>query len=510
MLTAWLLLAVVAEPATAPSPTAEPTAPGRVADLDAGHEYHLGHALIQVGGMLALEIGWYEWQIELNKKDFDFARTWSGQGRRYRDLYGVRFDDNTVNLNIGHAYYNGSFYHDIARASGGSVVDAFLLTFLTSTAWELLIEHREVVSLNDLIVTPIGGLAIGEPFYQLGEFFARGAPSVANRLLTTLLSPARTVNDWVGWSEASRDALTDRFGLPAGVPHRFEVSVLGGATSRARADHRLEPVWALRIDAELRQIDGLGAPGVATRGLAAGALDEVRVAYAGAAPGLRELVTFTKASLWSRYDANVAPDRTGYALIFGIASAFDMSLERTPSFVDFLCLLHAAGPTVDATLYLGDLELRGVLDVYVDFAMPRSYAIDGYAATHDVSGAKSVLTQERYYYAWGVSALPRLELAFRGLRLGVLAQGSWLRSIQGRDRHQDAYTSPTGVYHGAVTDDFVVHDERRELRAVVGYDLPAALRVGLSYTRTMRRGAIRETTVQREDHVLDAGIGGVF
>jgi hypothetical protein len=83
----------------------------------------------------ALDAGWYEWQIELNKQDFDFARSFSGQWRRLGSPAGYRFDDNDRYLNVGHAFM-GATYYQIARANGASLLQATLFNIGASTAWE--------------------------------------------------------------------------------------------------------------------------------------------------------------------------------------------------------------------------------------------------------------------------------------------------------------------------------------------------------------------------------------
>ncbi len=119
MILPLLLGVLVSQPqngeALAPPAVVEPVA-----------EFRLLPAIAETGSILALEIGRYEWQIELNKKDFDFDRTLADQKRRYDRLYGFRFDDNGFGINMGHAYYNGSFYYDVARVLGGSFAEAWL------------------------------------------------------------------------------------------------------------------------------------------------------------------------------------------------------------------------------------------------------------------------------------------------------------------------------------------------------------------------------------------------
>ena len=149
--------------------SAEPSEDGRFNHKRAG---------LQIGAAMGVGAIWYQSQIELNKLDFDFDRTFSDQWRRLSTTSGYRFDDNNTTLNVGHAFM-GSIYHQFARANGGSMAEALLFDFVTSSTWELTVEHREVVSINDTIVTSLGGVALGEGLFQMGEYFARSEPTVA-------------------------------------------------------------------------------------------------------------------------------------------------------------------------------------------------------------------------------------------------------------------------------------------------------------------------------------------
>ena len=45
-----------------------------------------------------------------------------------------------------------------------------------STIWEYVLEWREKASINDLIVTPIAGIAMGERFYRLIDYVGSAPP----------------------------------------------------------------------------------------------------------------------------------------------------------------------------------------------------------------------------------------------------------------------------------------------------------------------------------------------
>ncbi|WP_158084264.1 DUF3943 domain-containing protein [Marispirochaeta aestuarii] len=73
-------------------------------------------------------------------------------------------DEFSVNQ-IGHPY-QGSFYFISGRSNNLNFWESSLLTLGGSVTWELLME-TELPSKNDLIVTSLGGIAVGEMFHRL-------------------------------------------------------------------------------------------------------------------------------------------------------------------------------------------------------------------------------------------------------------------------------------------------------------------------------------------------------
>lgn len=85
------------------------------------------------------------------------------------------WDEDTWSINyVGHTYFGGVYYQ-VARKSGYSQWDSFAYSALMSTFyWEYGIEAvAEVPSIQDLVVTPIGGWIYGEwAYHQEKEIIA--------------------------------------------------------------------------------------------------------------------------------------------------------------------------------------------------------------------------------------------------------------------------------------------------------------------------------------------------
>jgi hypothetical protein len=58
-----------------------------------------------------------------------------------------------------------------------------------------------------------------------------------------------------------------------------------------------------------------------------------------------------------------------------------------------------------------------------------------------------------YYYGLGIAGSARAEASFHRARAGGAIEWNGYDAIEGLDRHQEAYISPTGPPHEAITDD---------------------------------------------------------
>lgn len=442
-------------------------------------DFNYGRAALEMGTAMALGIVWYETQIEVNKLDFDFDRTPSEQWRRLTSGDGYRFDDNARYLNVGHPFM-GAAYHQFARVNGGSLLQSFLFSLGTSTLWELAVEHREVMSLNDSLMTPVGGLPIGESLFQLGELFARGAPTVRNRALMALASPAHGLSTLYGDGRPQAGML-DADGLPA---DRFrQLQLVAGGVYDPSAPGLLGQA---RLDSEIVSIPGYGAAGHSERRLRGGEATRLTIDYVGTDDDLDRFTLFAQSSVVGRHR-----QRGGHGTLVAGSSAFDLSYADQCAFTDFLAAAHLLGPTGELSLYRGPLWLRAGADLFGDFAMVRPYALDPAGAREVLAGTKSVLRRQHYYYALGVTSAARLDARYGRARAGASVRFNAFDSIEGLDRHQQAYVSPTGVPHAAISDDSSLSDTRLQLRLFAEAPVPGTdFKLGVGMDHWRRSGAM--------------------
>ncbi len=123
------------------------------------------------------------------------TRSWGENLRR-----GFVWDDNSFHVNQFSHPYHGSLYHNSARASGYGFWGSVPFVAAGSATWELFGETI-TASLNDLISTTLGGVALGEVTYRLSSLLGSSRGAGRNGLVrevgSYVLSPLAQTQDLV-------------------------------------------------------------------------------------------------------------------------------------------------------------------------------------------------------------------------------------------------------------------------------------------------------------------------
>jgi hypothetical protein len=445
------ILLLMAPPTRAQAPDVAPFRLEPPAALDDDRRpAHLGRALleallVQVGGTV-----WYWQDLEFNARDWDLRWDWASWRRKLLSLDALRFDQNEFGTNARWHPTWGAFTYQIARGNGLPAGRSFLFSFGSGVFWEYLVESNEYPSINDLVVNPTAGFAIGEPLYQLGEFFHRGSPSVFNRTVAGALSPVATTNDLVDGRRGGRDAV-DGLGFSQERWHRFRLSGQLGSRTFDRTIARSE--GGVGLGTELVMLPGYGRPGRFGRWVKPGSWSAVTAELETAASGVVGGRFLSRASVAGRYGQRIGRDPDGRVhgtgLLVGVGSGFEYDAHDRPDGRDFLAAMNVIGPMWEVTARSDGLRFRWSGDAYGDFAMVKSLALDGVAPamTGDVyhpreSGGvmPSVVGARGYYYALGLTAGTRLDLEYWGWDTGMEARADQFDSIAGADRFKEEIT----------------------------------------------------------------------
>jgi hypothetical protein len=321
-------------------------------------------------------------------------------------------------------------YYQVARGNGLSFGASYTATFLASAFWEYGVEYVEVPSLNDLVMTPVAGMAIGESSFRLGRLFAASRPSPGNLLGQLAFSPVATLNDILaGRSPYHPGPLKSE--VSRGMYHRLALGLgaqtvdLGAAVYRQEAAFSLDGVVVAHPSYRRpgRQITAV-RPGEWTRmsgGLQLGP-DGVPVGYA----------FHSSTVLMGRYLRRVAERAPGTSrrqappgggLLMALASSFDYEGRDLPGGWERLAQAGLLGPAAEFTADRNDVGVRVAVSGQYSLGLMRSPSYAAYGP----------LGNQVYYHAHGLVAGGALALRLGRVDLGMDTDLRLLRALKGQD-----------------------------------------------------------------------------
>jgi len=431
----------------------------------------------------------------------DWQFTWKTFGRKFFTAESPRMDSNAFWYNWSHAGA-GAGYYWMARSNGLNSRWSFLFSLATSAVWESLTEWRELISINDMTFTPLGGPAIGEPLFQVSSYFSH-RPGFWNTLAAFIFCPFLSVNNWFdhGSGQAANsapEAAWHRFAVYAGL--REDRVSPGGTTAVDMAG-----AWYRQVNFGFDMETDAG-PGGAERG--GGFSSETLSSRAAldasvSSSGLEEIEIRTSAVLfggsWSSVAADAAGGARGGSVSVGYGTAFELFKKRSvvwydgikevetglatvgdarfdrpapARFTDKLALVSPAGAVLTVARFGPRFEARWTTGLFGDFAMVNSLPYDRFTESRDPGGVKTTLLDWGYYYALGMTLVTDAAVDWRQWHFRGAASYQWFDSIQGLDRYQ---------YLGLVTEDFKLRDTRLVWRFSMGYRLRGTpLELGLA------------------------------
>lgn len=131
---------------------------------------------------------------------------------------GFVWDNDQMGTNMFLHPYHGNLYFNAARANGYNYWESGSFAFGGSLMWELAMEN-ELPSVNDIIATPIGGLAIGEVLYRTSDLILddrrRGGNRFGRELASFVIAPTRGISRIIsGDAWRVRSTTGKQFGIP--------------------------------------------------------------------------------------------------------------------------------------------------------------------------------------------------------------------------------------------------------------------------------------------------------
>ena len=454
-----------------------------------------GRALFEIGSVMMYSQVRYWLNYAKFIEDWQFHFSWKDQKRRFFTFETWSLDSNAFSLNWTHAFA-GALYYNFARTNHLSWPQSFLYSLSGSLWWEYVAEWREVISINDNIMTSFGGYAAGEAWFQLGKYFI-GRNGFFNRLLS-FIDPLMKLNHWLDKEQGKNLSLGPEPGW-----HSFRF-FLGQRNMPASSGVGLQTDFIAGFHTQIIHLPDYGKPGKTKRMVMDTLASDLDVDFAFLHGRIEEANFSTRVVGLGYFKQDINADFRGYAYYFGLGSAFtlfkkksvvfydsssipvkqgfDLHLEEPREFRDKLSIVHILGPAFDYTKFSPASRLRLILDASLDFGLINSYALNKYSIGRDLAGVKTTLLYYGYYYGLGTTLSSGLTYKIHGLEFNGFLRYQAYGSVDGLDRFQNE-----------VKDDFHLTDTRLTYRIGAALHLPGTpVELYGSFEGIDRRGVIKD------------------
>jgi hypothetical protein len=396
---------------------------------------HYLRPMVEELAALLLGLGQYYSAQETNSLDWDNSYNWAGLESKL-DGSGYSFDTNYFDTNYLSHPGSGTVYYWLARGNRMSVMTALAFAFASSAVWEYAGEFRERVSVNDVFVTPLAGMAIGETTTQLGAFFDRSCPTAANRALGTLFGPSKTAHDLADGAELARTDACDRYGFARSGEHRFVLRSAGAGVFRDDRASVFETRFGVDLGVKnLRRArhdgrgldtfdDGNVAELSASAALSTGGFSDIRVKVRNVPAGIhfRDTARGTR-----RREVIFGP------VVRGTYSAH--RFDRDASRFDRAFFLDAPAVTVEYVEETQGIRFDASLDAGGSFGGVSSPAQARYLRYGSEDALPSVARERGYNHVVGLVFAPRLRLRTPHVELGAELDSHRVWAVRFLDRY---------------------------------------------------------------------------
>jgi hypothetical protein len=368
---------------------------GRAAADDSNQDdVHVGAIVAEMAVVFAIPTAYYWSTTEHQAVDWTLDWDWDSWKAKLLTIDKLKFDTNPFHVNALRHPLVGVLDYQIGRSNGLGGLESMWFAFATGAAWEFFIEYREAPSVNDRVANGVGGIAIGEPLYRIGQLWRGSTPSLLDRARTTLFSP---------W-DAMHDLYRKR---RARVPAWRSILLDAGSGVRWHAGSA-DAELTLAADFDVVSHAPFVTGGVQAGPIATGAWSRLRaelgVADHGDGARLTHTLLHTRTTFFGKYEQS--EDGAGYLAALG--TAFTYRYDRFAQ--DRLGLFHLLGPQLQITRRHAERAIWIDVAAYGNFAL-----VDPVATLGDYPEPPpyfSSIQGDGYYYGVGFSAMARLRAAY--------------------------------------------------------------------------------------------------
>jgi hypothetical protein len=403
---------------------------------------HYLRASVEMVMILGAGTAWYWLDRERQVADWDFPSI-----KQRLTFEAVRFDNNDFWINFIAHPLDGAAAHALARANHLSLAESFGYSLATSLAWEYLLEFREKVSINDIIVTPVTGVVVGEFTHRLGQVLNAPRPPGAERwwhqVLGWAFGPTVAIHDALDAPRAADGALVpEDASTRPDIWHALDLSYGWADIDIGEPEH--QSLHTLRFDGRLAAIPGYLRPGRFHRVFTDADLTALRLDLGLGEHGA-SVDLYADTMLIGVYGQRISTSGTGTAGAVGIDLAYRYADETQRPWKDQLGIAHLPGLGAEAHLLGRHASLHAYATLHGDFAGIRATPYSAWKAANPDAIEKSILRKQGYYYGWGWSGRfgAVLDVPYASLG-GEIFHGRY-DSHEGLDRVQEELTDDVQI-----------------------------------------------------------------
>ena len=412
----------------------------------------------------------------VQRQDFEMDWDWASWKKKLTSLDAFILDTNDWVANSVRHPIAGALSYQTGRANGYGPVASTAIDLLTALAWEYVVEYREKISINDIVVNMASGFVLGEPLFQLGRLASQPGASWSRRNLALLVSPVDRLHTAMGYGS---------WLAPFRPWTRLEASLGAGGGSyhgESRGD------VTLGLDLELVNNSHYARPGSGATWTRAGMWNRFVADLRFLPTDISHARVMTQTTYFGQYTRELDADRVGTDWFVGAAGGLEYDSTRLADHEwDQMLVLHLFGPRLALGRWNGEERLLWEITGSGDIGMNDAHVF-GPDNPFDLMPQTSVLQSRGYYYAKGVSVASRLRLDASPWHAELEGRAFQMWSIDGYDRVELA---------GAPVDPHDVADQRLFGRAAVGVEPSGRdVRLQLDLEGALRRGTWRDQVRQ--------------
>ncbi len=428
---------------------------------EAHEDKHYLTALLLGGAVIVIPTAYY-WATK-SDQSVDWTLKWDTQSwkRKIITFDAVRFDTNQFYVNAVHHPLVGLAQYQIGRSNGIGMLGSTVLAAGLGAYWEYFVEFREYPALNDMLMNTIGGIAIGEPLYQIGQIWRGGQMSDDDRLRTAVFSPFDSVHDLIHHQpEWNRPRYAHRaiFGI--------------GVASTRLDDTSVRQEIVVRADIDVVNHGNFSRSGPRSADIRPGAWSRVAAEmHLGSVLGVLDRAE-TSFRSQTTIAGHYSQDGEGHGTLVALGTAFTYDRTRLADEYDRVAIGHLAGPQLQISLRRPGLAVRWDAAAYADFGLIQAHVF-GPEPPFPKDGYYSPLQLEGYYDAWGASLTSRIRVDSGAWSFDFEGQRHQLYQINGRDRVSRDSLRAQGLTTAEI-DQLVPHgtaDARTYWRAAATYHI---------------------------------------